>query len=314
METACGFFMHKRYRSTEAWGKLHGHRLTAITEIPEPMNGILRMSCCALLAVASISAQGASAASDEEAKLLVAAQVLDQLREQRDQAIPQHLLQRAYGVAVIPSVTKAALVLGGRRGSGVLTVRDSRGRFSNPVFINLTGASIGLQFGAQEADIVLVFTTKRGIDGIADGKLTLGGGASVAAGPVGRHAEAAVGANAEVFAYSRARGMFAGIALDGTSLSINEKSNRAFYGRKDVLASEIISGAAMSPDSENARRFLAALALSTGETAETSSSATVAPSAVTPGAAQASPHAAPASGEVQTFPMEDPAPGAEPPR
>jgi lipid-binding SYLF domain-containing protein len=275
------------------------------------MNSILRMSCCALLAVTAVSARSAAPAADEEAKLLVATQVLDQLREQRDQSIPERLLQRAYGVAVIPSVTKAALLIGGRRGSGVLTVRDSRGRFSNPVFINLTGASIGLQFGAQEADVVLVFTTRRGIDGIADGKLTLGVGASVAAGPVGRQAEAAAGANAEVFAYSRARGMFAGIALDGTSLSINEKSNRAFYGHKDVLASEIISGAAAAPDSENARRFLAALALSTGETAGTSSTATVAPSAVE---TAPRPAPAPASGEVQTFPMADPEPGAEPPR
>ncbi len=276
------------------------------------MNRILRMSCCALLAMASLATQGATTApSSEEARLLVAAQVLDQLREQRDQSIPERLLQRAYGVAVIPSVTKAALVLGGRRGSGVLTVRDSRGRFSNPVFINLTGASIGLQFGAQEVDVVLVFTTRSGIDGIADGKLTLGVGASVAAGPVGRNAEAATGANAEVFGYSRARGLFAGVALDGTSLSINEKSNRAFYGRKDVLASEIISGAAAAPDSENTRRFLSALALSTGETAGTTSTATVAPSPV-----EAGPHPAPApaSGQVQTFPMEDPAPGAEPPR
>jgi lipid-binding SYLF domain-containing protein len=275
------------------------------------MNSILRMSCCALLAVTAVSARSAAPAADEEAKLLVATQVLDQLREQRDQSIPERLLQRAYGVAVIPSVTKAALLIGGRRGSGVLTVRDSRGRFSNPVFINLTGASIGLQFGAQEADVVLVFTTRRGIDGIADGKLTLGVGASVAAGPVGRQAEAAAGANAEVFAYSRARGMFAGIALDGTSLSINEKSNRAFYGHKDVLASEIISGAAAAPDSENARRVLAALALSTGETAGTSSTATVAPSAVE---TAPRPAPAPASGEVQTFPMADPEPGAEPPR
>jgi lipid-binding SYLF domain-containing protein len=280
------------------------------------MNSILRMSCCALLALASAGASGAASKSpDEEARLLVAAQVLDQLRAQRDQSIPEHLLQRAYGVAVIPSVTKAALLLGGRRGSGVLTVRDSRGRFSNPVFINLTGASVGLQFGAQEADVVLVFTTRSGIDGIADGKLTLGVGASVAAGPVGRHAEAATGSNAEVFAYSRARGLFAGIALDGTSLSINHKANRAWYGRKDVLASEIISGAALPRDSENARRFLAALALSTGETAESASAATVAPAAVPSGNPVPATSPAPAaSGTLQTFPMEDPAPGAEPPR
>lgn len=290
-------------------------RLNAVTEIKAPMNSILRMSCCALLAIFSAGASAASSSADAEARLLVAAQVLDQLRVQRDQSIPEHLLQRAYGVAVIPSVTKAALLVGGRRGSGVLTVRDSRGRFSNPVFINLTGASIGLQFGAQEADVVLVFTTRRGIDGIADGKLTLGVGASVAAGPVGRQAEAAAGSNAEVYAYSRARGLFAGIALDGTSLSINQKANRAWYDRKDVLASEIISGAAVAPDSENARRFLAALALSTGETADAASNTTVAPVAVSPGTSGPAPSPAPATdGTLQTFPMEDPSPGAEPPR
>ncbi len=126
----------------------------------------------------------------------MATEVLEELRGQRDTLIPERLLQQAYGVAVIPAVTKVALILGGRRGSGVLTVRDSRGHFSNPVFINLTGGSVGWQFGAQETDIVLVFTTKRGIEGIADGKLTLGAGASVAAGPVGRQAEAAAGPNA----------------------------------------------------------------------------------------------------------------------
>ncbi len=276
------------------------------------MNKMLRMSCCALLAVASLVAQGATAPSNEEARLLVASQVLDTLRGQTDQLIPQHLLQRAYGVAVIPAVTKVALVVGGRRGNGVMVVRDSRGRFSNPIFINLTGASVGLQWGAQETDLVLVFTTRRGVEGVAGGKLTLGVGASVAAGPVGRQAEAAAGLSAEVYAYSRSRGLFAGIALDGTSLSISNKSNDAYYGRKDVLASEIISGAAAAPNSENARRFLAALATSTGETADAPSAITT--SAPAPAAAEVGPHAAAPAGQVQTFPMEDPSPGKEPPR
>jgi len=281
------------------------------------MNNSLRMGCCALLlAMASLAAQGAATPPErEETRLLVAAQVLDQLRSEPDQGIPERLLQRAYGVAVVPAVTKVALLVGGRRGSGVMVVRDSRGRFSNPVFINLTGASVGLQWGAQETDIVLVFTTRRGIEGIADGKLTLGVGASVAAGPVGRHAEAAAGVNAEVYAYSRSRGLFVGIALDGTSLSINDKSNAAFYGRRDVLASEIISGAATPPASENARRFLAALAASTGETAEgAAGTATVAPAPVDTAPHPPSTGAAPSTGAVQTFPMEDPRPGAEPPR
>jgi lipid-binding SYLF domain-containing protein len=305
--------MRKRYRSVDACGKLPANRLTSFTESDAPMNRIRNVCLVAVLTVASLGASGATPNdSSSEAKLLVAAQVLDALREQRDQAIPEHLLQRAYGVAVIPKVTKVALILGGRRGSGVLVVRDSRGRFSNPVFINLTGASVGVQWGAQETDVVLVFTTQRGVEGIADGKLTLGAGASVAAGPVGRQAEAAAGVAAEVYAYSRSRGLFLGVALDGTSLSINDKANAAWYGRKDVLASQIISGAVAAPDSENSRRFLAALAQSTGETAETPGGASSA--SVTPAPVDTGPHPAPASGEVQTFPMADPSPGAEPPR
>ncbi|MEO6185242.1 MAG: lipid-binding SYLF domain-containing protein, partial [Steroidobacteraceae bacterium] len=179
----------------------------------------IRNIVIAAAALLAITAQAtATAGAREEAKLLVATEVLEELRGQRDTMIPEHLMQRAYGVAVIPSVTKVAFVLGGRRGTGVLVVRDSRGRFSNPVFINLTGGSVGWQIGAQETDIVLIFTTQRGVENISKGKLTLGAGASVAAGPVGRQAEVAASNDAEVYAYSRARGLFAGVALDGTAL------------------------------------------------------------------------------------------------
>jgi lipid-binding SYLF domain-containing protein len=267
---------------------------------------------CALIALIALTMQvPAQAQAREEAKLLVATEVLDELRAQRDQQIPERLLQRAYGVAVIPAVTKVAFFLGGRRGSGVLTVRDSRGRFSNPVFIDVTGISGGFQWGASETDLVLVFTTKRGIEGISDGKLTLGAGASVAAGPVGRQAEAGASTSAEVYAYSRSRGLFLGVALDGTAISINNKSNRVFYGNKEVLPSEIMSGAATT-NSENSRRFLAALAKSTGESA---SSVMGAPAPGEIPAAQATPtqdSSAPAAGGARSFPLEDPAPGREP--
>jgi lipid-binding SYLF domain-containing protein len=275
------------------------------------MNRFLRHLGCAALAIAALAAHGTvNAQAREEAKLLTAAQVLDTLRSQQDTLIPEHLLQRAYGVAVIPSVTKVAFVLGGRRGSGVLTVRDSRGRFTNPVFVNLTGGSVGWQIGAQESDIVLVFTSRSGVEGITDGKLTLGVGASVAAGPVGRQAEAAAGKDAEVYAYSRSRGVFVGVALDGTALTMDSRSNRAFYDRKDVLPSDIMSGAVTS-DSQNIGRFMSALARSTGETAD----AAVADAPP----ADAAPVAQPATGatldsEVRTFPMEDPSPGGEPPQ
>lgn len=282
------------------------------------MTGSIRKFAIASIALLAMAAQGTALADARaEAKLLVATEVLDELRSQRDQMIPEKLLQRAYGVAVIPSVTKVAFVLGGRRGSGVLVVRDSRGRFNNPLFVNITGISGGFQFGAQETDIVLVFTTRRGIEGIADGKLTLGAGASVAAGPVGRQAEAAAGANAEVFAYSRSRGLFLGVALDGTAISIDNKSNRNFYAKSDVLPSEIMSGA-ITTESENARRFLAALAKSTGESATGVTGA--APSATPAASGTATPLQSPTSGpapaapEARTFPLEDPSPGKEPPR
>jgi lipid-binding SYLF domain-containing protein len=258
----------------------------------------------ALLAV--VAQRPVMAQEREEAKLIVAAKVLDELRAQRDQAIPERLLQRAYGVAVIPAVVKAALFVGGRGGRGVLTVRDSSGRFSNPMFVTLGGGSVGLQWGAQETDIVLVFTTRRGIEGIADGKLTLGAGASAAAGPVGRQAEVAAGINAEVFAYSRARGLFAGVALDGTAITMDNKGNRNFYNKRGVLPSEIMSGTVRT-NSENARRFLAALAASTGETA-----AATAPAVAAPATPAGTTTPAPAGSAVKTFPMEDPAPGKEP--
>lgn len=275
------------------------------------MQTITRRLGCAVLALAALAVHaGAHAQSREEAKLASAARVLDELRGQPDTAIPERLLQSAYGVAVIPGVTKVAFILGGRRGNGVLTVRDSRGRFTNPVFVNLTGGSVGFQVGAQESDVVLVFTTRSGIEGISDGKLTLGVGASVAAGPVGRQAEAAAGANAEVLAYAKSRGVFAGVSLDGTALSMDARSNRAFYANENVLPSDIMNGSATT-DSENARRFLASLAVSTGEASVNRSPAPAAPSAPVP-SAPVNPSTAPS--EVRTFPMEDPSPGAEPPR
>jgi lipid-binding SYLF domain-containing protein len=277
------------------------------------MSRSIRTLACALVAVLAIAMQGtAHAQAREEGKLLVAAEVLDELRVQPDQRVPEQLLQRAYGVAVIPSVTKGAFFVGGRRGSGVLAMRDSRGRFGNPLFITLTGVSIGLQWGAQETDIVLVFTTRRGLEGIASGKLTLGAGASVAAGPVGRQAEMAAGTDAEVYAYSRARGLFAGVALDGTAITMDKKGNSAFYNKNGVLPSEIMSGT-VTHNSENARRFLAALANSTGESAATSPSAPASGNGATSGAGQV-PATGAGSGDVKTFPMEDPAPGKEPPR
>lgn len=260
------------------------------------------------IALVSAAAQ-TQAAGREEARILTATQVLDELRNSRDQSIPDRLLERAYGIAVVPDVAKVAFVAGGRRGKGLMVVRDKNGRFTSPVFISLTGGSFGWQAGVQESDIVLVFTTRAGIEGITDGKLTLGGDASVAAGPVGRQASAATDANfaAEVYSYSRARGLFAGIALDGTALTIDRGANARFYKRAEASASDIINGTLTSNDAAT-QRFLAAITASTAPASSANSVAPVKPT--TP--AGTPPAAPPPSGAAQSYPMEDPAPGQEP--
>jgi lipid-binding SYLF domain-containing protein len=262
----------------------------------------------ALLLVSLLPAT-AGAQTREDARLITATQVMEELRASPDQNVPGWLLERAYGVAVIPEVIKAAFGIGGRHGNGVLTIRDDTGRFSNPIFISLTGGSCCWQIGAQSSDVVLVFATRRSVENFARGQFTLGGSASVAAGPVGRQGEAAAGTAAEIYSYSRARGLFAGVALDGTVLRFEVSSNRSFYGRK--VTTEDIVGNKAPTSSESARRFIAAVANSispgTAGAAASQAGATAAPAVTTPAAAPA-----PIGGGAQSFPMEDKKPGGEP--
>src|ERR1044072_3988465 len=169
--------------------------------------------------------QPAFASAREEARLIEASGVLEELRGQRDTLIPDRLMSRAYGIAVIPNVVKVAVGVGGRRGSGALVVRDANGRFSNPIMVSITGGHVGWKNGVQSTDIVLVFPTRKSTEGIPDGKLALGGDASVAAGPVGRSASAATDQNftAEVYSYSRNRGLFAGVSLEIGRASCRER-------------------------------------------------------------------------------------------
>ena len=230
--------------------------------------------------------------------------MLEELRGTPDQNIPAWLMQRAYGVAVIPEVIKGAFVFGGRFGSGVLTVRDASGHFSNPIFIKLAGGSVGWQVGATSTDVVLVFVTQRSVEHFARGKFTLGVDASVAAGPVGRQGEAAAGINAEIYSYSRARGLFAGVALDGTVLAFDPGANHAFYD-SDEASSDMITSGRVTTRSDSARRFLAAVVASANGATPASPTASAAPS--TP-ASRPTP-AAPNSG-AQSFPMQDRIPAA----
>jgi lipid-binding SYLF domain-containing protein len=255
----------------------------------------------------------AVAAERQEARLLTATQVLDELQRMPEQNVPNWLLERAHAVAVIPDVIKVGLGIGGRRGKGVLVVRRDSGEWSNPIFVNLTGGSFGFQVGVQSTDVVLVFTSRHSIEGIVGGKVTLGADASVAAGPVGRQSSAAtdVGLNAQVYSYSRASGLFAGVALDGSALTIDDRSNELFYQRPGVLASEIIRGdAPAAPDP--APTFVAAIERSAnGET--TAAATPPAEASGAPAASSPSPAQPPTDTGVTTYPMEDTSPGGEPP-
>jgi lipid-binding SYLF domain-containing protein len=198
-----------------------------------------------LLVVVLISfwSNSVQAGAREVAKVESATEVLTEIMAIPEKGIPPSLVNNAYGIAVIPAVIKAGLVVGGRHGWGILVVRPKGGEWSNPCFVSLTGASIGYQIGAQSTDVVLVFKSSKSIDGIVKGKFTLGADAAIAAGPVGRQAGAATDLQlkAEIYSYSRSRGLFAGAALEGTALQIDHKSNEAFYNKEGITAKKIFS-------------------------------------------------------------------------
>jgi lipid-binding SYLF domain-containing protein len=199
----------------------------------------------AALALVLAFAAPAHAGEKEDAKAADAARVLGEIMRIPETAVPEKMFTDAHAIAVIPDVVKAGLVLGGRGGKGLISVRSPDGTWSNPSFIKLGGGSIGFQAGVQSSDIILVFRSPRGVDGIVNGKFTLGADASVAAGPVGRTAQAATDEQlkAEIYSYSRARGLFAGVALDGTVLRIDHRANQRAYGA-DTTPRAIFEGRA----------------------------------------------------------------------
>ena len=191
---------------------------------------MLRTVLLAVLVLAAALPAIAGEVEDQRAR--DASRVLSEILRIPEDSIPAKMLEESQAIAVIPNVVKAGFVVGGRRGRGLIAIRGKDGTWSNPAFITLTGGSFGFQAGVQSADVILVFRSKRGVDSIVNGKFTLGADASVAAGPVGRSAQASTDEQlkAEIFSYSRARGLFAGVSLDGTRLGIDNKSNQATYG------------------------------------------------------------------------------------
>lgn len=196
------------------------------------------------------SNQTAEASRAEEA-----AQVLNEIMGIPEDAIPDELMERAHGIAVIPHVVKGAFGFGGQWGKGLMSQRREDGSWTSPSYIDIGGGSFGLQIGVQATDVVLVFTDESGTRDLLKSKVKLGADASATAGPVGRKAE--VGTDillrSGIFAYSRSKGLFAGISLDGSVIGIDDSSNRKVYG-KGVTAEQILFGRVMS-DNASIREF-----------------------------------------------------------
>jgi SH3 domain-containing YSC84-like protein 1 len=210
-----------------------------------------------LVSVFSVLWIGSALAADPASRLKNAAAVLGELRNTPDKGIPEDLWTKAECVMVIPSVKKAAFIVGGEYGKGVMSCRSAK-NWSAPVFVELEKGSVGFQIGGQEVDLVLLVMNRRGVDKLLESKVTLGADASVAAGPVGRAATAGTDAqmNAEILSYSRAQGVFAGIDISGGALKPDTDANREVY--HDANARDILFGNKVAPP-KMAQDFMHAL-------------------------------------------------------
>jgi lipid-binding SYLF domain-containing protein len=196
---------------------------------------------------------------DVSERVAKASAVLQDLTAAGDKKVPNELLERAEAIAVIPNMIKGAFGIGGRYGKGLVSQRAANGQWSSPAFIEIGGGSFGAQIGVNSTDLVLVFTDRKALSLLEGGKdLKLGVDAGVVAGPIGRSAEAGVNANLKtaIYAYSRSKGLFAGVALDGAVLSMDKDTNEKVYSVRD--AERILNGSTAA--NATVRPFIDALA------------------------------------------------------
>ncbi len=182
-------------------------------------------------------------AEDGEEQIQNAADTFASFMANPNQRIPRSVMRQAQGIAIIPNVTTAGFIFGGTGGSGIITVKDDQGRWSNPIFVGLSGGSFGLQAGAKSSDIVLIFMNQRAVRSLLRQSVNLGGDVGVAAGPVGSNAVMPTDApgNTDILAYSRSSGLFAGVTLSGNRISFNRDRTEAFYGRSPLSAQTVFN-------------------------------------------------------------------------
>jgi len=201
-----------------------------------------------LIAIASLTAI-ASDREDDVNRTQKAAQVFKEIMSTPDQGIPSNLLESAKCIAIIPGDKKFAFIFGGSYGRGLATCRTEHG-WSAPMFVAIDGGSVGYQIGGSSTDIVMLFMNDHALQSLMSDKFKLGADASVAAGPVGRNAAAGTDLklNAEILSYSRSKGVFAGVSLDGAAMQADKSGDKAMYG-DDVNRHEILNGKVAVPAS-----------------------------------------------------------------
>ncbi len=211
------------------------------------------------LALSAAALAAAIDTSEERERALKAAEALDSIMASPDQEIPKELLQKAHGVAVIPNVVKGAFFAGGRFGKGLVSARDAKGEWGAPLYIDIGGGSFGLQIGVEATDLILVFTEPDGLQEMLKDNLKLGADAGAVAGPVGRRVEAGTNLtfDSPIYSYSRNKGVFAGVSLDGSVLAVDDSANHEVYG-KELSGTDILI-AKKVPANDVTRPFLEAL-------------------------------------------------------
>lgn len=205
----------------------------------------------AFLLLAAASHVVFAQASDEAKRIAIAGTVLEEIMGAADKAVPRSIMEKAEGIAVFPSLIKGGIVVGGQRGRGILSVRDRKsGDWSSPAFLTITGGSVGAQFGAQAIDLVLVINNQRGLEQLVKNQFKVGADAAVAAGPVGRDASAStdIQMRAQILSYSRSRGLFAGVTINGSTIRQDRDANERFYGTAYRTGQIVFDGLGGSPE------------------------------------------------------------------
>jgi lipid-binding SYLF domain-containing protein len=200
------------------------------------LNNLKSMKMQALLIIGLAISAPSFAQNKEEEKINAATAVLSDFNGMQ---IPAQLLEASKGIIIIPRMINGGLIVGGKHGKGLAMIKREDGKWSDPVFVTITGGSIGAQIGVQAVDLVLVFKSDKSLMNIEKGDYTLGGDVSVAAGPVSKNASATTDykLEAEVYSYSRAKGLFAGVTVNGAMLDVDVRANTGLYGSKSTVKS-----------------------------------------------------------------------------